>query len=75
MGCDENLHDGSLKHSIISELKQRCKTLMICCERLMKHLHKECSQYINCDKMLKFCKMAMKLNSSKSKKKSKKSRK
>ena len=58
----------NLTSSIISELKQRCKTLMMCCERLMKHLHKECSQYINCDKMLKFCKMTMKLNSSKSKK-------
>ena len=65
----------NLSSSIISELKQRCKTLMVCCEKLMKHLEKECYEYINCGKMLKFCKMAIKLNVSKSKKKTRKSRK
>ena len=65
----------NLTSSIISELKQRCKTLMMCCEKLMKHLEKECYEYINCGKMLKFCKMAIKLNVSKSKKKTRKSRK
>mgnify|MGYP001239947723 FL=1 len=61
----------NLTSSIISELKQRCKTLMMCCENLMKHMDSECCKYINCDRMLKFCKMVMKLNTSKSKKKSK----
>ena len=62
----------NLTSSIISELKQRCSTLKKCCENLMKHMDTECYKYINCDRMLKFCKMGMKLNSSKSKKKSKK---
>ena len=62
----------NLTASIISELKQRCSTLKKCCENLMKHMDSECYKYINCDRMLKFCKMVMKLNSSKSKKKSKK---
>ena len=58
----------NLTASIISELKQRCSTLKKCCENLMKHMDSECYKYINCDRMLKFCKMVMKLNSSKSKK-------
>ena len=61
----------NLTASIISEMKQRCSTLKKCCENLMKHMDSECYKYINCDKMLKFCKMVMKLNTSKSKKKSK----
>tara|TARA_B100000925_G_C21642952_1_gene318057 strand:+ start:151 stop:546 length:396 start_codon:yes stop_codon:yes gene_type:complete len=61
----------NLTASIISELKQRCSTLKKCCENLMKHMDSECYKYINCDRMLKFCKMVMKLNTSKSKKKSK----
>ena len=65
----------NLTSSIISELKQRCSTLKKCCENLMKHMESDCYKYINCDKMLKFCKMAMKLSTSKSKKKSKNSRK
>ena len=65
----------NLTSSIISELKQRCSTLKKCCENLMKHMDSDCYKYINCDKMLKFCKMAMKLSTSKSKKKSKNSRK
>ena len=62
----------NLTASIISELKQRCSTLKKCCENLMKHMDSECYKYINCDRMLKFCKMVMKLNSSKSKKEIKK---
>ena len=65
----------NLTASIISELKQRCSTLKKCCENLMKHMDSDCYKYINCDKMLKFCKMAMKLSTNKSKKKSRKSRK
>jgi len=59
----------NLTSTIISELKQRCRTIVFCCEILKKHLHKDCYNYINCDKMLKFCKMTKKLNTSKSKKK------
>ena len=35
---------------------------MNCCKYLKEKLHKDCYNYINCDKMLKFCNMAMKLN-------------
>ena len=59
----------NLTSSIISELKQRCRTIVLCCEILKKHLHKDCYNYINCDKIIKFCKMSMKLNTKKSKKK------
>ena len=59
----------NLTSSIISELKQRCKTIDQCCDILKKHLHKDCYNYINCDKMKKFCKMCIKLNTRKSKKK------
>ena len=57
----------NLTTSIISELKQRCKTLINCCKYLKEKLHKDCYNYINCDKMIKFCNMAMKLNSLKKK--------
>ena len=59
----------NLTSSIISELKQRCRTIVLCCEILKKHLHKDCYNYINCDKIIKFCKMSMKLYTKKSKKK------
>jgi len=60
----------NLTASIISELKQRCSTLMRCCENLIKNMSLDCHRYINCEKMLKFCKMCMKLKTGKSKKKS-----
>ena len=60
----------NLTSSILSELKQRCSTLMRCCENLMKNMSLDCHKYINCEKMLKFSKMCMKLKGNKSKKKS-----
>ena len=59
----------NLTSSIISEIKQRCRTLMGCCEKIKPNMDKNCFEYINCGKMMKFCMVIMKLKGSKSKKK------
>ena len=55
----------SITPSGLSELKNKCKTIMTCCNDLKKSLKSEDYKYINCDKILGFCNKVNKSKKSK----------
>ena len=49
----------------LSELKNKCKTIMSCCKDLQKSLKSEDYKYINCTKVIEFCNKVNKSKKSK----------
>ena len=49
----------------LSELKNKCKTIMTCCKDLEKSLKLDDYKYINCSKMIDFCNKVNKSKKSK----------
>ena len=55
----------SITPSGLSELKNKCKTIMSCCKDLQKSLKPEDFKYINCTKVMEFCNKVNKSKKSK----------
>lgn len=65
--CDSDY----VSKSILVELNNKCDTISHCCYDLKKHLSNDKYKYLNCDKILKYCKncKSMKKNKKTMKKK------